>query len=298
MIYDTIIIGLGCAGMSASIYAKRSNLNVLVIEKGMPGGLINQTSLVDNYLGFQNITGPELVKQMNDHFKSYDIPVIKETVESITLDSDLRIIKTNKNTYKTKSVIISTGRRNKRLPLENIDIYEGKGISYCALCDGNFFKGKDVAIVGAGNSAFEEGLYLANICRKIYILVRGLEIRASKLLQSQLQNTKNVELIYNAEVKELKGKNTLENLVLSNDQTIKVSGLFVYIGFEAAADFANHLNITNTYGYINVNEDMETSVEGIFACGDIVNKKIYQITNAVSEGAICGINVEKYRNKE
>ena len=298
MIYDTIIIGLGCAGMSAAIYAKRNNLNTLVLSKGMPGGLINQTSIVGNYLGMGNIPGPEIAMKMYEHFKSYNVPVINEQVINIEIKNDNKIITTNKNVYKTKSVIIATGRKNRQLKIDSAKIYEEKGISYCALCDGNLYKDKDIVIVGAGNSAFEEGLYLANICRKVYLLVRSNTIRATQQLVDELTNKNNIEIIYNAEIKSIEGNDKVERVILNDETILNVSGIFVYIGFEASTDFIKNLDITTSTGYINVNSDMETTIPGIFACGDIVNKKVYQIVTAVSEGAIAGINVNKYRIKE
>ena len=296
MIYDLIIVGNGCAGMSAAIYAKRNNLNVLVIASGPVGGLINETNVVDNYLGFEGISGPDLAYKMYKHFKSYNIEQIKEKVIEIVNNNGINIIKTNNNEYKSLSLIIATGRRHKKLPVANANLYEEKGISYCAICDGNLYKNKNVVIVGAGNSALEEGIYLTNICNKVTLLVRSDKIKGDASLAEDFINRDNTEVMYNTEIISINGQDKVESVTLKSGDILKTDGIFVYIGFEPTTDILKNLPITNELGYINVDSNQETPIKGVFACGDVVNKKVYQIVTAVSEGAVAAINAGKYKN--
>lgn len=295
MIYDLIIVGMGPAGMSAGVYAQRSGLNVLVFEKSMPGGLINKTSNVDNYLGFNDILGPDLAFKMFEHFKDSKIPYKIMGVNKITIEGEIKLVHTDNEVFYAKSVIIATGRKNKKLNLENSEKLEGNGISYCGLCDGKLYQNQDVAIVGAGNSAFEEGAYLSKICRKVYIINR-FGINADDVLVEDMMAKPNVEVINKASITKLnlneEGK--LKSIILDNNQELIVSGIFVYIGYEQASEIVKELGITNDYGYIKVDQNQETTIKGLFACGDITQKKIYQIINAASEGAVAAINANKY----
>ena len=296
MIYDIIIIGMGPAGMSAGIYAKRSGMSVLVFEKSAPGGLINKTSNVDNYLGFDDILGPDLAFKMYEHFKDADIEHKITEVTKVTLDGDIKLVHTEKEVYKAHTVLIATGRKSKKLPLENAEKLEGKGISYCALCDGKLYQGKDVAIVGAGNSAIEEGTYLAKICKNDYILNR-LGINADDILVEEINTYPNVKLLNQVSITKLnETEGHLSSVTLNTGEEIEVDGVFVYIGYEQASESVKELGITNDFGYIKVDQFHETSIKGIYAAGDIVQKKIYQIINAASEGAEAAINANKYIN--
>ncbi|NLA33078.1 MAG: NAD(P)/FAD-dependent oxidoreductase [Mollicutes bacterium] len=296
MIYDIIIIGMGPAGMSAGIYAKRSGMSVLVFEKSAPGGLINKTSNVDNYLGFDDILGPDLAFKMYEHFKDADIEHKITEVTKVTLDGDIKLVHTEKEVYKAHTVLIATGRKSKKLPLENAEKLEGKGISYCALCDGKLYQGKDVAIVGAGNSAFEEGTYLAKICKNVYILNR-FGINADDILVEEINTYPNVKLLNQVSITKLnETEGHLSSVTLNTGEEIEVDGVFVYIGYEQASESVKELGITNDFGYIKVDQFHETSIKGIYAAGDIVQKKIYQIINAASEGAEAAINANKYIN--
>lgn len=298
MVYDLIIVGMGPAGMSAAVYAQRSGLNILVFERDIPGGLINKTTNIDNYLGFNDILGPDLALEMFKHFKDSKIPYKFKEVKKITLDGDYKLVHTEEEVYKAKAVIVATGRKNKKLKLSNAEELEGKGISYCALCDGKLYKDQDVAIVGAGNSAFEEGQYLAKICNKVYILNRFKEsaVFADDILYKDMKSRDNVEIINEVLTEQLisdeNGK--LSSIVLDNKREIPVKGLFVYMGYEQASEIVDGLGVTNDFGYIKVDNLQETSVKGLYACGDIIHKKIYQIINAASEGAEAAINANKY----
>lgn len=296
MIYDLIIVGMGPGGMSAAIYANRSGMNVLVFEKDTPGGLINKTTNVDNYLGFNDIVGPELSEHMFKHFSGSKIPYLIEEVKKITIDGEIKNVITNKNVYRAYSVIIASGRKNKKLQVENAIELEGKGISYCVLCDGKLHTNKNVAIIGAGNSAFEEGVYLTKICRKIYIINKFNKLTADDVLVDQMTASGKMEIINNVQIEKLYTNETgfLSGLKLTNGRELEISGLFVYVGFEQASEMVDGLNVTNELGYIKVDNNQETIIKGLFACGDITQKKIYQIITAASEGAVAAINANRH----
>ena len=297
MIYDLIIIGMGPAGIAAGIYAKRSGLNVLILERGVPGGMLNYTNFIENYPGLGEIRGPEVAYKMFEHINHLQIPYKIEEVKELKHDKEIKKIITKKNQYQAKAIIIATGRVSKKLAITNADKYEGKGISYCAICDGTLYKDKDIAILGAGNSALEEAIFLSDICKSVTIINRSKIIRGDEELQQRVKAIDNITILYDVKIKELKGNEFLEKVVLNNNTELEVAGLFVYIGFVPATDFAKDLNITNSKGAIVVDRDFQTKVEGIFACGDIIEKELYQIITASSEGASAAISAYKYVRK-
>lgn len=295
---DLIIIGAGPAGIAAAIYAKRSGLDVLVIEKNLPGGLINNTNIVENYPGFKSINGATLAINMSEHLEYLDIEIAyKEVIDIEVKDNKKRVI-TNTDIYDTKYIIIATGRSAKKLDLSESSKYYGKGLSYCAICDGIFFKDKDVLVVGGGNSALEEANFLAKYCKSVKILVRKDKLRAEKQIEEQIRKLDNVEIMYNKEIETIFGKDKVEGVVLNDKQVLQVSGIFVYIGYEPKTDFVKNLNLTNDQGYIEVDENFETKISGIYACGDIIKKKYYQIITAVSEGATASLNIKNDLSKK
>lgn len=295
MTYDLIIIGSGIAGISASIYAKRSNLNVLIIEKSAPGGLLNQIDKINNYPGFKEISGPDFAMQLLEQTQELEIPYIYEEVINIELEGSLKRVVTKDNEYLTKSVLIATGRIPKKIGIKDEENMYGRGLSTCALCDGNFFKGKDIAVIGGGNSALGEALYLSNIVNKVYLVHRRDSFRADEALVNQVNNKENIEIVYNSEVTNIEKKNELvTGIVLNNKQKINVSGVFVYIGYEPKVNFVERLGITNPKGYIITNGLGQTKIPGIYAAGDIIEKQIYQLVTAASEGAIAAININMY----
>lgn len=294
MIYDSIIIGMGIAGISAAIYAKRAGCNVLMIEKSRPGGILNIIDEIENYPGFTKISGPDLTYQLFEQINRLKVPYKIEEVINITLESEMKVVETNKGTYKAKNILIATGRSPILLGLPKEEELIGKGISTCALCDGALYKEKEIAVVGGGNSALQEALYLAKIVKKIYLIHRRDEFRAESELISKIKNTSNIEVIYNSEVTELKEEDgKLKSIVLNHDRELLVSGLFIYIGYAPKTDFAKNLGITNSVGYIEVDENYETKVPGIYAAGDIIIKKVYQIITAAAEGATAAIRFSR-----
>lgn len=290
MIYDLIIIGAGPAGIGAAIYAKRNGLNVLVIEKGIPGGLINYTNIVENYPGFPSISGPDLADNFKKHLESLDVNYIRDEVLEI-VDGEIKRIITKKNEYQTKKIIIAIGRSPKKIGLPNEDKLFGYGISYCSLCDAMLYRGKNVAVYGGGNSAFEEGIYLAKFAKEVIILNRGLSLRADNILQDKIKEIKNIHIINECKVTKITGESKLESIEINDNETLNIDGLFIYIGYKPATKFIDNLNICDELGYIIVDNNYETNIKGIFAVGDVSKKGVYQIVTAVSEGAIAAINV-------
>jgi len=292
MIYDVIIIGLGAAGISASIYAKRSGLNVAVINFITPGGIINESSIVENYPGFKSISGPDLAFNFFEHFNSLDVPLNNEEVIDI-IDGEKKRVITKNNEYLSKRIILCCGRKPKKLGVELEDDYVGRGISYCTLCDGNLYKDKTVAVIGGGNSALESSVYLSKIAKKIYLIVRSDKLRAQSSLIDELKRDNNIEIIYNTVVEELVVDNEKIIGIKTNNEQYYLDGIFVNIGFEPSVDILKSLDLEKDRNYIIVDKNMETSVKGIYACGDIIKKELYQLVTAVSEGAIAANSVYK-----
>ncbi|MBQ6687089.1 MAG: FAD-dependent oxidoreductase [Bacilli bacterium] len=298
MTYDLIIIGSGIAGITAAIYAKRSNLNVLILEKGAPGGLLNKIDTIKNYPGFKEITGSELAAKLFEQINELNVDLKYEEVINIESVGSLKKVETKNNEYITKSILIATGRIPKKLGLNNEDSLYGRGLSTCALCDGNFFKGKDVAVIGGGNSALGEALYLANLVNKVYIIHRRDEFRADSNLISEVINKDNIEIVYNSNVTNINlDKDIVTSITLDSGNIIAVSGVFVYVGFVPGVNFVETMGITNDKGYIITNGYGETKIPGIYAAGDIIDKQIYQLVTAASEGAIAAININNYCKK-
>lgn len=292
--YDLIIVGLGAAGISAAIYAKRSNLKVLCLEKGMPGGIINYIDKIDNYPALPNISGADLSYKLYEHLMSLDIEYKLETVLNVSKEQDIFEIKTKEATYKAKKVIIASGRKARKLGLPNEEKLLGRGISYCAVCDGAFFKNQTIAVVGSGRSAVQETLYLSNFAYKIYMLIRKDKLKVEQPLLEKLQAKKNVEIIYNATVTSLNGEEKLSSLTINKEnkeENLEVSGLFIYIGYEPNIAYLSNFNIFDNEGYIKVNDKYETEISGLYAVGDNVKKDYYQIITAMYEGTVASLNV-------
>ncbi|MDD3170904.1 MAG: thioredoxin-disulfide reductase [Bacilli bacterium] len=299
--YDVLIIGAGPAGMTAAIYAARGNLKVGIIEHGAPGGAMVNTSTIENYPGFKKIDGAslsmEMFEQVNElgvEYLGYSAQMIKKedrefTIKVDGLDEELE----------AKAVIIATGTKNKVLNIPGEKEYTGHGISWCAICDGSFYKAKDVAVIGGGNSALEEALYLSDIAKKVYIIHRREGFRGAEILLSKLKEKKNVEFILNTVPIEFLGNDNLQEIKLENKVenrifNIKVEGCFEYIGQQPSSTLVHALDISDENGYILVDRNYETKIKGLFACGDIVAKEIRQIATAVNDGAIAALNVIKY----
>lgn len=290
--YDVIIIGMGCAGMSAGIYAKNSGLKTLILESTYPGGILNKVNIVDNYLGFNDITGPDLVEKMYAHVKNNGVEYKFERVLNIKSTDEYKEITTTKNIYKSKALIFAGGRKARNTNLESEEKFKGKGISYCAICDAHLFKDKDIVVLGAGSSAFEEAIYLSKVVKSIKILVKN-EISALDELVEVAENIDNIEIIKGVYVTEFKGKDTLESVKLNTNEEIKCEGAFVYYGYDADTAYLKELGILDERGYIIVDSSMRTKVPYIYACGDTIKKELYQVATAVAEGSIAAVSARK-----
>ena len=285
--YDIIIVGAGPAGLTAALYAKRANKKVLVIEAKTYGGQILNASRIDNYPGIKFITGFDYATSLYNQVKDLGCEFVFETVERVEED---RTVITNKNSYKAKAVILATGSQNKKLNIPDETNYIGKGLSYCATCDGNFFKGKKVAVVGGGNSAFEDALYLSDIVEKVYLIHRRNEYRADNNLIDMLKEKNNIEYILNAEVSKLNGDSKLESIDLKLNETetknIIVNGLFIAIGQEPKNEIFSNVVDLNERGYMLSKDGVHSKVKGIYIAGDTRDKMLRQLTTAVSDGSI------------
>lgn len=290
--FDCIVIGAGIAGVTASIYLKRAGLKILLLEKKAIGGQIINTSEIENYPTIENIDGTSFSLQLQNQIKKLEIPIEYKEVLDIQINGDLKIVKTKDNEYITKNIIIATGRIPRKLNLDNEDKLLGRGISYCATCDGYFYKNKKVAIVGGGNSALEAAIYLSKICNSVTVINRSEKLRADEELQNEVKTLENVNILYNEEILSLNEKEgILNNLRLKNSELF-VDGLFVYIGLVPTLPFIKNIDLALENGYIVVNQKMETNILGIYACGDIIKKDVYQIVTAASEGAIAASNIK------
>jgi len=300
MIYDILIIGAGPAGLTAGIYAKRANLNVLVFEKYIPGGQIVNTNEVENYPGFEKLSGYELADKMLNHFNAIGAELKYEEVLQIIDLGKIKKVITNKQEYETKTVIIATGTEPRKLDVENEEQLSGRGISWCAICDGPMYKEKEVVVVGGGNSAVEEAIYLSSLASKVTVIQNLEDLTADKKAQDNLKSKENVEFKFNSQVNKflVDEKGELIGVEISNKdkkiEVIKADGVFEYIGLIPITSFLKNLNITNEYGYVIANEKMETKIKGIYAAGDSNFKQIRQIVTATADGAIAVQNALKY----
>lgn len=283
--YDIIIIGMGISGITAGIYAKRSNKKILLIDKGMVGGLLNNIDKVSNYPGLINIEGPEFAAILERQIKELNIPFTFEEVKSLDLDSKVKKVITDKNIYEAKKVILAMGRKPKFLGLDNEKDLLGKGLSTCAMCDAFFYKDKDIAVVGTGNSALEESLYLSNIVNHIYLINRRDGFRGEASLVEQVKNNSKIEIIYNSNIKKVNTKDEkISSITLDNGTSIDVTGVFIYVGYKPATEFVPNI-VLDDEGYVKVNEKLETEINGVYAAGDVIKKDTYQLITAASDGA-------------
>lgn len=299
MIYDLLIIGAGPAGITAGIYAKRANLKVAMFEKDTPGGQLSKYNEIENYTGAKKVAGYELATMMIDHAYDLGVEVIYDEVTKVELDGDIKKLITPNETYETKAVLIATGNVPRRLGVENEDALAMNGISWCAICDGPLYKDRKVVVIGGGNSAVEEASYLATLATHVTVVQNLPTLTADKKAQDILYKQNNVDYHYSSVVsKFLKDDNGLTGVVVKDEQgketTIEADGVFEYIGLVPVTDMVKDLGVTNKYGYVEVNEKMETKVPGIYAAGDVIVKQIRQVVTATSDGAIAVQNCLRY----
>ena len=300
LFFDVIILGSGPAGFSAAIYASRGNLKTAILDISMFGGQPSNYLEIENYPGFSLIGGFELMEKFEEHADKFGVEKFEMVeIERVTLNSELKEIETNDTIFKTKTVIIATGAQAKKLGIPGEEEFKGRGVSYCAICDGAFYKEKTVAVVGGGNSAIEEAIYLTKFAQKVYIVHRRDELRADKICQQRAFENEKIEFILSHSPMEIKGTNTVEKLVLKDLKTdeikeLKVNGVFPYIGFGPNVDDFNGQSKQNQQGFIETDTSIQTSVEGVYAAGDVRNTPLRQVITAAADGAIAACSAVKY----
>lgn len=298
--YDVIIIGSGPAGLSAAIYAKRAALDTLVIEKSpLSGGQILNTYEVDNYPGLPKISGMELGQKMREHANQQQVSFVTESVKEIISEDDVKKVVTNKNTYETKTVILAMGASHRALGVPGEEELCGMGVSYCATCDGAFFKNRIVAVVGGGDVALEDALFLARGCKQVYLIHRRDEFRGAKILQKQVRNTENITLCMDSVVEKIEGEDSVEKILTINKKSqekkeLEVQGVFIAVGILPNTDEIQGLPTRDEAGYIVAGEDGVTNLPGVFVAGDCRTKQLRQVITATADGANAVTSVEKY----
>lgn len=299
-IYDVIITGAGPAGMTAAVYTSRANLSTLMIERGIPGGQMANTEDVENYPGFESILGPELSNKMFEHAKKFGAEYAYGDIKEIVDGKEYKTVKAGSKEYKARAIVISAGAEYKKIGVPGEKELGGRGVSYCAVCDGAFFKNKELVVVGGGDSAVEEGVYLTRFASKVTIVHRRDKLRAQSILQARAFDNEKIDFKWNKTVKEIHEENgkvgrlTLVDTVTGEEEEFKADGVFIYIGMLPLSKPFENLGITNEEGYIETNAQMETKVPGIFAAGDIREKTLRQIVTATGDGSIAAQSVQHY----
>lgn len=298
--YDIIIIGSGPAGLSAAIYAQRACLDTIVIEKnGISGGQVLNTWEVDNYPGFPGVTGFELSRQFREHANKLGARVVQDEVVQVELSGNVKKVVCEEETYEARCVILASGAHHRTLEVPGEEELRGAGVSYCATCDGAFFRGRTVAVVGGGDAALEDAIFLARMCEKVYIVHRRDKLRGAKRLQERLQALENIEFVWNSETVAIEGNAQVEALRLRQTKTgeerrLDVDGVFIAVGIAPESElYAGQLEL-DEQGYIRADESAQTSVPGVFAAGDVRTKALRQILTAASDGANCVASAERY----
>ena len=300
MMYDTMIIGAGPAGMTAALYAARSNLKVALLERGIYGGQMNNTAEIENYPGYARISGPELAEKMFEPLENLGVEHLFGHVEKIEDHGDYKKIITEDEAFETKTVILASGANHRHLGVPGEEEYNSRGVSYCAVCDGAFFRDEDLLVVGGGDSAVEEAIFLTRFAKSVTIVHRRDQLRAQQLLQERAFANEKISFIWDSVVKEIKGDDRrVTSVVFDNVKTGQSSesdfgGVFVYVGLDPVSDFAKDLGICDEAGWIVTDQHMKTAIDGIYAIGDVRQKDLRQITTAVGDGAVAGQEVYKY----
>lgn len=293
---DLIIAGSGPAGLSAAVYASNAMLDFLVIEKlPMSGGQMLNSNDINNYLGFENVDGFTLGQSFRKHAQTAGAEFINDEIAAIEkIDGGYKVV-CNKAEYEAKTVIFALGASSKKLGVKGESELTGRGVSYCATCDGNFFRSKPVAVVGGGDVALEDALYLANICSVVYLIHRRDEFRAAKYLQDKVQGNEKIKVLYSAQVTEISGDKKVESITLDSGETLAVDGVFIAVGIKANSELIADLAQSEN-GFVKADESCRTSAEGLFAAGDVRTKRLRQISTAVADGANAVHSVEEFLN--
>lgn len=298
--YEVLIIGAGPAGMTAAIYAARAGYKTAVLEHGVPGGQAATTDMIENYPGFpEGISGPELMMKFFEQTQTFGVKMIYEQVQSVELDGAIKRVTTDKQTIEAKAVVIASGAKPRALGVANEGRLRGRGVSYCATCDGFFFKDQPVAVVGGGDTAVEEAMYLTKMCSSVTLIHRRDELRANKLAQSRALANEKLNIIYDTVVDEIIGDDKVSQLKLRNKKTdetstLDINGVFIFVGYlPNNAFFPPELEV-NEQGYIVTDDEMATNIPGVFAVGDVRQKKLRQVTTAVGDGGAVMHGIEEY----
>lgn len=300
MMYDVIVIGAGPAGMTAALYASRSNLSVLLIERGAPGGQLNNTAEIENYPGFDSIMGPELAMKMYEGTSRFGVKNEYGIVTKVENHEDYKEVFTEEKSYQGKSVIIATGCVHRKLGVPGEEVFAGRGVSYCAVCDGAFFRNKKLLVIGGGDSALEEAIYLTQFASEVVVVHRRDALRAQKIIQDRAFANEKISFLWDSVVESIEGNDmVVTNAQIKNVKTGEVhseacGGIFIYVGLDPLSAPFENLGITNEAGWILTDENMKTAIPGIFAVGDGREKGLRQITTAVGEGGIVGQQVFLY----
>lgn len=298
-VLDMIIVGAGPAGISAAIYAKRAMLNFVILEKSFAGGQIINTYEVENYPGIQSVSGFELSNMFSEHAASLGVEIQSREVLEIDISGEIKRVVTDNGILEAKTIVLSTGAQWRKLGVKGEEEFIGQGVSYCATCDGAFYKGKRTLVVGGGDVAVEDAIYLSRMCEKVYLAHRRNELRAVKVLQDKLLNTENIEVLWDTELDEIYGEENVEGAKVFNNKNgektdIKVAGVFVAVGTSANSELLKGKVDMDEGSWIITDEDCETSVKGVFAVGDVRKKSLKQVITAAADGAIAVYAAEKY----
>lgn len=302
--YDLIIIGAGPAGLTAALYASRSGLKTAIIEKGAIGGQISTTAIIENYPGYESISGPDLTAKMAEHAKKFGAEIMEFTeVLNLDFEGETKKVKTGSGDLEAKAIIIATGSREKKLGAKGETELKGKGVSYCATCDAPFFRNKDVIVIGGGNSALEEANYLTKFANSVTVVHRRGEFRAEKAVQEKVKNNPKIKFIMESTVEEIVGQKKVESVKIKNVKTnsiseIKCDGIFIYVGMIPNSELVAGKLALDKYGQITVDNEMKTNAKGVFAAGDVTNSKVKQVTTATGDGTIAAVFAEKYISGE
>lgn len=298
--YDVVIIGAGPGGMTAALYASRANLKVLMLDRGAYGGQMNNTAAVENYPGFKSILGPDLAEEMYQSATQFGAEYAYGTVTAVKLDGTDRIVVTDDGEYRTKAVIVATGSENRKLGVPGEEKYSGRGVSYCAVCDGAFFRDRDVTVIGGGDSAVEESIYLTQMVKHVNIVHRRDQLRAQKVAQERAFKNNKIDFTWNSNVIAINGDDQkVTSVTVKNNQTgaeeeVPTAGVFIYVGNVPMTAPFKDLGITDEHGWMVTDNRMRTKVPGIFAIGDVRQHQLQQITTAVGDGGIAGQEVFSY----
>jgi thioredoxin reductase (NADPH) len=298
--HDVIIVGGGPAGFTAALYCARANLDTLLIERMFSGGQMATTDKLENYPGFEEpISGSDLALHMENQARRFGAKVANDNVVELNLEGNVKSVKSSNNLYQGKTVILCMGAIPKEMGLPKENEFRGAGVSYCATCDGSFYRNKKVAVIGGGDTAVEDAIYLSRLCSKVYLIHRRDSLRATKTLQDELFNNKNIEFVRDSVVEEINGEFGVEAVTIKNVKTnensnIEVDGVFVAIGTTPSIELISGKLELSKAGYIVTDEKMQTSIPGVFASGDIREKVLRQVITAASDGAVAAFMAEKY----